>query len=87
LLIFDGRVVRYAQDCAAEYGKQLRAFEVYELTTSTYSERKVSDNPVAVPKRKIPRRIHHLDAHRLDDGRWIACGDSFREGPVFGLRY
>jgi hypothetical protein len=87
VLVFDGRVIRYTQDCAGEYGRQLRAFEVCELTTSTYRERKVSDNPVTVPKRKIPRRIHHIDPHRLPDGRWIACADSFRKGPVFGLRY
>jgi hypothetical protein len=87
VLVFDRRVVRFAQDCLGEYGRQLRAFEITDLTTVSYREHKVSDNPIMQTSWKRPRRVHHVDAHQLGDGTWIACADSFREGLVFGLRY
>jgi hypothetical protein len=87
VLVFDGRVVRFAQDCLEEYGRRVRALEITKLTTSAYAEHIVSDDPISRPTRGAPRRIHHLDAHRIGERQWIACADSFRKGPVFGLRY
>jgi hypothetical protein len=87
VVVFDGRVVRYAQDCLNEYGRRLRAFEITELTTSTYREVEAEQDPIQRSTRNMRRRIHHIDPHCVGEGRWIACADSFREGPVFGLRY
>ncbi len=87
VVVFDGRVVRYAQDCRREYGGRLRAFEIVELTTSTYGEVEAEEDPIQRSTRTRQKRIHHIDPHPIAEGRWLACGDSFRTGPVIGLRY
>jgi hypothetical protein len=83
----NGRPVRFAQDCGQAYGERIRAFEIVELTPTSYVERILSEGPISRPDLKQPRRIHHIDPHLQQDGSWLACGDSFRDGIVFGLRY
>ena len=39
--VLGNRIIRYAQDDAPFYGKQVRAFEVTTLTTTRYAEREV----------------------------------------------
>jgi len=89
IVAFDGRIVRYAQDDDPFYGAFVRAFEITELTPTRYAERLASPRPVLEPGRAEwhSSRMHHLDPHRLDDGRWIACVDGFRWATVFGLQY
>jgi hypothetical protein len=74
---FDGRVIRFAQDCLPEYGSRVRAFEINELTRDVYGEAEVSNSPVLSPSGQgwNAMGMHHVDAHRQDDGRWIACVD------------
>ena len=43
VILLEGRIFRYAQDCYPEYGKQVYAFEIIELTPSTYEEKIVSE--------------------------------------------
>jgi hypothetical protein len=87
VLVFDDRVVRYTQDCMLEYGRQVRAFEITELTPSRYREHLVSENPITRSGGNRPPRIHHIDPHRIGEREWIACADSFRKGLVFGRRF
>ena len=77
VLMFDGRVIRYAQDCEPGYGLQVRAFEITDLTTRRYHEREVNESPVlkASGVGWNASGMHHIDPHLLDDGRWIACVD------------
>jgi hypothetical protein len=74
---FDGRLIRYAQDCVPRYGMSVNAFEITALTTSTYAERPAGDAPVTTGSATgwNATRMHHVDAHRLDSGRWIAAVD------------
>jgi hypothetical protein len=83
----NGRPVRFAQDCGSAYGERVRAFEIVELTPTAYREELVCEEPISRPDLRRPRRIHHIDPHQRGDGTWIACGDSFRDGIVFGRRY
>ena len=76
VICHDGALIRFAQDCHETYGRRVFALVVEELTTDTYSEREVA-LPVLAPARgRWPsQRAHHVDAHRLQDGRWLACVD------------
>ena len=79
VLVVNGRVIRYTQDCEPVYGSQVRAFEITELTTTTYHEREVHQNPILVASGAgwNESGMHHIDPHFLDDGRWLACVDGF----------
>ena len=77
VLVFEDRVIRYAQDCDPGYGLQVRAFEITELTTTRYEEREVDNSPILTASGTGWNRsgMHHIDPHRLPDGRWMACVD------------
>lgn len=78
VLVAGGQMtIRYAQDCFPEYGTQVRAFEITELTKTSYCEREVDESPVLRPSGAGWNHsgMHHVDPHLLSDGRWIACVD------------
>jgi hypothetical protein len=76
VLQFDGRLIRFTQDCVPTYGRQVRAFEIIELTTTTYKEHEVAESPVLAPDGGAwnVSGMHHVDAHRAN-GSWLACVD------------
>jgi len=78
------RVVRFCQETYPTYGTCVRAFEITGLTASDYEERETEGNPVLGPAARgwNRRGMHHVDAHRLDDGRWIACVDGWYRGVM-----
>lgn len=79
IVAMDGTLLRFTQDCAPRYGLSVNAFEITTLTTTEYAERPVGGNPVlggsAVARAWNASRMHHVDAHRLPSGRWIAAVD------------
>jgi len=77
VLALGDTVIRYAQDCYPRYGTRLRAFEVTDLTTTRYHEREVQESPVLSPSGAGWNAcgMHHIDPHRLADGKWIASVD------------
>lgn len=87
VLVFEGRIIRYTQDDDPTYGKQVRAFEITELTSTSYEEKEVSENPILGPSGTgwNARRMHHLDAHQIDGNKWIACVDGRGEKLVLDL--
>ncbi|MBE9513733.1 MAG: hypothetical protein IMY83_01690 [Chloroflexi bacterium] len=89
VLVFDGRIIRYTQDDEPTYGNQVRAFEITELTTTSYEEKEVSQNPILEPSGTgwNARGMHHIDPHQVDEGKWIACVDGYGDRLVFGLKY
>lgn len=70
-------LLRFAQDCASRYGLRVFAFEITTLTPTEYAERPASTNPVATGSGSgwNASRMHHVDAHQLPDGNWIAAVD------------
>jgi hypothetical protein len=70
-------LVRFAQDCYPRYGTALRAFEIARLTPHEYSERPFEQPPIRKPPAGEWNSLamHHIDAHRLDDGSWLAVAD------------
>lgn len=73
----NGSLVRFAQNCRPEYGTAVRAFEIVELTRETYRERELSEKPIlgAGAERWNRLGMHHIDAHEIASGHWIACVD------------
>jgi hypothetical protein len=83
VLADEGRVLRFTQDCAPRYGLSVSAFEILELTPTTYRERRATPGPILAAGTLgwNDSGMHHVDAHRRPDGRWIACVDGWVERP------
>lgn len=77
VLVFDGRVVRFAQDCYPTYGSQVRAFEISPLTPTDYGEQETAESPILKGSGKGWNKLgmHTVDPHLLRKRRWIACVD------------
>jgi hypothetical protein len=77
---FDGRIYRFAQVCSPEYGLRVNTLHVQELTPDKYAEELVEANPALGPSGTgwNQHGMHHVDAHRLNSGEWIACVDGWR---------
>jgi hypothetical protein len=80
VISFQNRLFRFTQDCSKTYGRQVRAFEIIELTPESYAERMVSEKPILKPAERGWNEIamHHIDPHQLPDGSWLACVDGNR---------
>jgi hypothetical protein len=88
VIIFDGGIIRFAQDDSPIYGNAVRAFEIIDLTTETYKEKEVPGNPLlkATGHGWNKRGMHQIDPHQLNNGKWIACVDGFNDSLVFGMK-
>lgn len=87
VLVFDGRIVRYTQDDDPTYGNQVRAFEITELTTLSYEEKEVPENPILKTSGAgwNADGMHHIDPHQIHRDKWIACVDGYRVSFGFGF--
>jgi hypothetical protein len=74
------RLFRFAQNCHPTYGIDVRAYEVTELTPTTYKEQQASQHLILGPSGRGWNAcgMHHIDSHLLKDGQWIACVDGWR---------
>ena len=74
-----GNVIRFTQGCYPSYGMTVRAFEVSELTESTYEEKEVDRTPLLTKGGDAWNRegMHHIDPHQVG-GEWLACVDGWR---------
>uniref|UniRef100_A0A1D1ZVJ1 Uncharacterized protein n=1 Tax=Auxenochlorella protothecoides TaxID=3075 RepID=A0A1D1ZVJ1_AUXPR len=75
----DGKLVRFGQDCAGGYGQGLVAYRVDVLTPTEFRQTRVPLEFGAAGKHGMRAwngaRHHHLDAHQLRDGSWVAVMD------------
>lgn len=80
LLVVNNKLIRFAQDCVPRYGTRVRAFDILELTTTTYVEAENAASPILQPTGNgwNAGGMHHVDAHQQPNGTWIACVDGFR---------
>ena len=75
--LFEGKLYRLAQDCVPTYGYQVRAFRITDLSPRTYGEQLVETPLVkASSKGWNAEAMHHVDAHEIGKGRWIAAVDA-----------
>jgi hypothetical protein len=77
VITWSGRIIRYAQVCVPTYGTAVRAFEVTELTETTYCERECPEGWVLGPTGVgwNSNGMHHVDPHVDSDGVWTAAVD------------
>jgi len=79
--------IRYTQDDFHSYGNQVRAFEIIELTATSYKEREIAGNPVLQANGTgwNAKGMHHIDPHQIGKNKWIACVDGNMEILKFGF--
>jgi hypothetical protein len=87
MIVYKDHIIRYAQDCSTTYGRQLWAFKITELTTTTYKEEKISETPIlkASGSGWNKEGMHQIDPHQLEENKWIASVDGKSTNYVFGL--
>lgn len=82
-----GRIFRHAdalyrpvQDGVHGYGRCVRLMTIDELSPAFYVEREAEASPLLLPTRTgwNADAAHHLDAHPLPDGSWLAAVDGAR---------
>lgn len=74
---WDGKLIRYPQDCWPLYGNAVHALIIEELTPQTYVEHPWPDNPILAASGTGWNSLgmHHIDPHRLGPDKWIAVVD------------
>lgn len=89
ILQFDGRMFRPAQRDRPNYGNQVRVFEIAVLSTTDYEERELAESPVVRASGRGWNKagMHHVDALRMDDGRWLAYVDGYRWERTLRFRW
>lgn len=70
VVIHDGAPLRFAQVGRPSYGSAVRTFRITELTPTSYREEEVSQSPILTASGTgwNANGMHHVDAHRLEDG-------------------
>lgn len=75
-VVADGdRLHRYAQDCATVYGRAVVAFAITRLSPTEYAEQPAGGVLEPQARGWNDLGMHHVDAHALSDGRWLASVD------------
>ena len=72
-----GDLLRFAQDCSTQYGKRVFAVRITALSPTEYVEQPLLDRAVLEGTGSTwnADRMHHVDAHELAAGHWLACVD------------
>src|SRR5262249_48419621 len=70
-----GALYRFAQDCVPRYGHAVRAFEITTLAPDRYAEGEPRTILGVSGEGWNGRGMHHIDAHQLSSGEWIAAVD------------
>lgn len=81
MLKLDGGLLRFAQDGTGAYGKAVVAYRVEQLNATVFKQTEIRFAVAASQPGTAAwdwRRRHHVDAHLLEDGSWVAAldGDS-----------
>ncbi|HMQ59809.1 MAG TPA: hypothetical protein PKE06_04025 [Flavilitoribacter sp.] len=85
VLKFQGHLHRITQGGFPIYGTNVRAFRINKLSPDEYQEEELSVSPILKQQRHgwAGSGMHHMDAHQLSDGEWIAAVDG--RGVRFNL--
>jgi len=80
VIMHEGAPLRFAQVGRPSYGSAVRVFRITELTTTSYREEEVPPSPLLTASGSgwNANGMHHVDAHQLEDGSWIAAVDGKR---------
>lgn len=75
---YQGKLYRFIQDGIPSYGSQVRVFEIDRMDTERFQEHEIVESPVleGTGKGWNAKLMHHVDAHLLPDGHWLAVVDA-----------
>jgi hypothetical protein len=87
VVVIGDRIIRYAQDGDPSYGNQVWAFEITELTPSTYVEHAVEPAVLEASGSGWNQYgMHHIDPHQVNEpDSWLAAVDGLRRRLVIGF--
>ena len=89
IITANNTLTRFAHDDVPTYGKEVGAFFVTEISRTRYSEKEYEHNPVLGAHGRGWNRhgMHHIDAHEIGQGKWIAAVDGYRKHFVIRIEY
>ncbi|NHN61424.1 MULTISPECIES: hypothetical protein [Halorussus] len=77
-IVGDDRILVFFQDCAAQYGDKVRAYDVETLTPEAYADRERPESPILEgtggPLGWNSGRMHHVDPWYTGEG-WLCAVD------------
>ena len=77
LLVHDDTLYRMGQDCEPSYGNQVHAFQITEISPTSYQEKMIEPPLVkATSKGWNAKAMHHVDLHQTGENKWIAVIDA-----------
>jgi len=78
VFIYENKLYRIAQDAKPVYGESVNAFEITDISTTTYAEKPFLGKPLITKSNKhrswYAVGMHHLDLHQIGDN-WIGIVD------------
>jgi hypothetical protein len=88
-LLLNGRLFRVCQDDTPRYGRQVRVFEVMELSAREYKETELRDSPILGATGLGWNRdgMHTVDSLQKDESHWLACVDGLQLKRTVRLRW
>lgn len=89
VLVYDDRLFRYTQDGEPTYGNQIWAFEITELTETSYQEQLVHQDSIVEASGSgwNADAMHNIDPVQIGENQWIATVDGFGTYLVYGWQY
>ena len=86
VVVWGGRLIRFAQDTRFYYGNAVHALEITRLTDADYQEEEMQEEPVIGCSGHgwNARGMHHIDCHRVGGRQWMACVDGCRRTVHLG---
>lgn len=90
MIVFDGKLYRFTMDIDPPAGThQVMAYEITDITPTSYAETLAQDAPVVKPSGSGWNRdaMHQLDPVQVDENSWIASVDGFGEYWIFGWEH
>jgi beta-xylosidase len=88
-LATENKIIRYAQDCSTSYGSKVNAFLINQLSKTEYSESAFAGNPILQPGQSTWKMhgMHHINAHEIAPGQWLACVDGYKRKLILEAEY
>jgi hypothetical protein len=89
MVMMGNKIIRYAQDCSTAYGSKVNAFLINQLSKTDYSESALPKNPILQSGQSAwnMHGMHHMDAHEIAPGQWLACVDGYKRKLVMEAEY
>ena len=75
--VIDGALYRLGQDCYPTYGNQVHAFQITQISPTTYAE-KMIDTPLVKASSQgwNAEAMHHVDVQQIGKDKWLAAVDA-----------